>query len=311
MHKLTLLVCSILVGISISAAQSDWETAVEEIREELHKSMEEIHELKERLREDGLPSIRGFDALGTQGRASLGVFLQQSNDNQLLIAGFASQSNTKDSGVEEGDVLIAIDAQDLTGDLATASTVIEYLETIEPGAKVILTVMRGDEELQYTVETHSRPPMLGWIDRRLGDRQDLPYFEYRQERADRNDGWLDRIPWGNRNVPRDDKSDVEVTDLNPELGSYFGVDSGVLVLKASDESALEAGDVIVAVGDHDVASSHELHEKLKDASGSVTVQRDGKSIELTIDETLEGLRLEREVRIFSSQSDRSRNRQVW
>ena len=311
MHKFTLLVCSILLGMSISAAQSDWETAVEEIREELQKSMEEIRQLKERLHEDGLPSIRGLDALRLQDRATLGVVLNQANDQRLMIAGFTPQSSARDGGVEEGDVLIAIDAQDLTGELATASTLIEYLETIKPGTEVVLTVMRGDDEHQITVETHSRPPILGWIDQRFHDRQDVPYFEYRQERSNRNDGWLDRIPWGYRNVPRVDESDVEVTDLNPDLGSYFGVDSGVLVIRAGEESVLEAGDVIVAVGDQEIASSRELHEKLKDVSGSVTVQRDGKTIELTIDETLEGLRLEREVRIFSSQSDRSRDRQIW
>ena len=108
-----------------------------------------------------------------------------------------------------------------------------------------------------------------------------------------------------------DESDVEVTDLNPELGSYFGVETGVLVLKAGEESALVADDVIVAVGDQDVASYRELHEILKDASGSVTVQRDGKTIELTIDEALEGLRLEREVRIFSSQPRTSTDRRIW
>ena len=311
MHKLTLLACSVLLGISISGAQSDWETAVEEIREELQKSVEEIQQLKERLREDGLPAIRGFDAIGIQDRAFLGVVLRQGNDHRLMIAGFAPQSNARDSGVQEGDVLIAIDAQDLTGDFATNSAVIEYLKTIEPGVEVILTVIRGDAELQFTVETHSPSVMFGWLDRRSFDRQVLPHLEYRQERADRNDGWLDRIPWGNKNVPRVDESDVEVTDLDPDLGSYFGVESGVLVLKAGEKSALKAGDVIVAVGDQDVASSRELHETLKDASGSVTVQRDGKTLELTIDEALEGLRLEREVRIFSSQSRRPPNRQIW
>lgn len=311
MHKLTLVICSILLGISISAAQSDWKIAVEEIREELQKSMAEIQQLKERLREDGLPSIRSFDALGVQDRATLGVILQKDNDNPLMVAGFTPQSSARDSGIEEGDVLIAIDAQDLTGDLATAATLINYLETIEPGTDVIVTVTRGEVEHQFTVETHSLPPMLGWIDRGFGDRQVHPYVEFRQERADRNDGWLDRIPWGNRNVPRMDESDVEVTDLNPELGSYFGVESGVLVLKAGEESTLEAGDVIVAVGGQDVANSRELHEKLKDPSGSVTVQRDGKTIELTIDEALEGLHLEREVRIFSSRPRTSPNRQIW
>ena len=225
--------------------------------------------------------------------------------------GFSQQSNTRDSGVETGDVLIAIDAQTLTGDLATFSTVIDYLETIEPGADVILKVRRGSEELQYTVQTHSSVPSFGRLDRWFGDRQNRPYFEFWDERADRNDSWLDRIPWGNLNRHPMGDSDVEVTDLNPELGNYFGVDAGVLVLKAGDESALEAGDVIVAVGEQNVANSRELHEQLKKANGTVTVRRDGKEIELTIDETLEGLRLEREVRIFSRPLDKSNDRQSW
>lgn len=311
MRKITLVLCSVLVGFTISAAQNDWEEAVEEIRDELRKSMEEIQELKERLHEDGLPSFRGLDAFGTQGRASLGVFLNQNNDQDLIVLGFSQQSNARDSGVEQGDVLIAIDAQDLTGDAATSSTVIEYLESIEPGTEVILTVRRGDEELQYTVQTHSHVPAFGWIERRFGDHQNRPFFEYREERTDRNGSWLDRIPWANLNRHRGADSDVEVTDLNPELGNYFGVESGVLVLRAGDESALVAGDVIVAVGDQDVANSQELYEQLKNGTGSVSVRRDGKTIELTIDETLEGLRLEREVRIFSRRLDGSSDRQVW
>ena len=212
MHKKTLVVLSILMGFTISAAQNDWEEAVEEIREELKKSMEEIQELKERLHEDGLPSFRGLDAFGSQGRASIGVFLTQNNDEDLMVLGFSRQSNARDSGVEEGDVLIAIDAQDLTGDLAMASTVIDYLETIEPGADVILTVRRGDEELQYTVETHTHVPTFGWIEGRFGDLQNRPYYEYRNERADRNDSWLDRIPWSNLNRQYKADSEVEVTD---------------------------------------------------------------------------------------------------
>ena len=47
---------------------------------------------------------------------------------------------------KKGDVLVAIDAQDLTGTSATPSTVIEYLETIDPGAEVILSVERDDEK---------------------------------------------------------------------------------------------------------------------------------------------------------------------
>ena len=43
---------------------------------------------------------------------------------------------------------------------------------------------------------------------------------------------------------------VEFIDLNPELGEYFGSDSGVLVVEVDEESTLGlmAGDVVLAVG---------------------------------------------------------------
>lgn len=310
MRKAALIVCSILLAFSISAALEEWESAVDEIRDELRKSMEEIEALKERLHEDGLPSFRGMDSFGTRDRASLGVFLTEGNDQRLVVAGFTRQSNAQESGVQEGDVLIAIDAQDLTGESATTPTVIEYLESIEPGEEVILSVERGDEELQFTVETQS-PRMFDWIERNFGGRDDRPGFSFRNNDRDRAEVWIDRLPRIEWDRSRSNDGDVQVTDLNSDLGSYFGVESGVLVLKAGKESSLEAGDVIVAVGDQKVANSDELHEQLKDGSGSVTVQRDGKTIELSIDETLDGLRLEREVRIFSRRSDDPTDRRIW
>lgn len=310
MRKTTLILCSILLGFSISAAQEEWESAVDEIREELQKSMEEIEALKERLHEDGLPSIRGLDSLSPNVRASLGVFLDERNDQQLVITGFTRQSNARDSGLQENDVLIAIDAQDLTGDSATATTVIEYLETIEPGDEVILSVERGDEEMQFTIETQPHR-MFDWIERRFGGRDDRPGFSFRNNDRDRAEVWIERLPSIEWDRSRSNNGDVQVTDLNPDLGSYFGVESGVLVLRAGEESSLEAGDVIVAVGDQSVATSDELHEQLRNGIGSVTVHRDGKTIELSIDETLDGLRLEREVRIFSRRSDRPSDRRLW
>ena len=46
---------------------------------------------------------------------------------------------------------------------------------------------------------------------------------------------------------------VEFIDLNPELGEYFGSDTGVLVVEVDEESTLGlmAGDVVLAVGARD------------------------------------------------------------
>lgn len=60
---------------------------------------------------------------------------------------------------------------------------------------------------------------------------------------------------------------AELTDLDPDLGEYFGTDEGVLVVRVpdrtpADRAGLEAGDVIVRVNDRDVASIAELRRAL-------------------------------------------------
>jgi S1-C subfamily serine protease len=53
----------------------------------------------------------------------------------------------------------------------------------------------------------------------------------------------------------------ELVTLNPDLGEYFGTDEGVLVVSVPEESALslEAGDVIISIGNRKVKSpSHAM-----------------------------------------------------
>jgi len=47
---------------------------------------------------------------------------------------------------------------------------------------------------------------------------------------------------------------VELVELNPELGTYFGVERGVLVMEVDEDSTpgLVPGDVILEVGDREV-----------------------------------------------------------
>jgi hypothetical protein len=63
-----------------------------------------------------------------------------------------------------------------------------------------------------------------------------------------------------------DSSDdgVELVELNPRLGSYFGADEGVLVTDVARSSTLglQAGDVVLRVGDRDVATPQRFRRVL-------------------------------------------------
>lgn len=81
--------------------------------------------------------------------------------------------------------------------------------------------------------------------------------------------------------------DMEFAPVNPDLGRYFGVKEGILVLSVPDSSALplKAGDVILSVGGRKPTSVSKLLEILQtyDDGESVTldVVRDHKRLSVT------------------------------
>ena len=81
---------------------------------------------------------------------------------------------------------------------------------------------------------------------------------------------------------------LKLAELDPELGEYFKVDRGVLVLKAQTDNKLqlETGDVILQVGDTQVNSPAEFMRTLREyESGeelSIDVKRDRKNRTLKV-----------------------------
>jgi hypothetical protein len=75
---------------------------------------------------------------------------------------------------------------------------------------------------------------------------------------------------------------VQMITLNPELGEYFGVESGVLVTEVDEDSdlGLRPGDVILRVGDREVRDPNHAQRILMsyeaDEPVRITVRRNGR-----------------------------------
>lgn len=82
-------------------------------------------------------------------------------------------------------------------------------------------------------------------------------------------------------------SGLELAPLNPRLGKYFKVDSGMLVLNARTGNSLNlaAGDVITAVGSQEVFQPADLMRNLR-------FLKDGKKIDLGIIRSGQSLTIE-------------------
>lgn len=93
---------------------------------------------------------------------------------------------------------------------------------------------------------------------------------------------------------------LELAPLNPGLGNYFQVDSGVLVLSAREDNSLNlaAGDVITAVGSQEVSRPADLMRNLR-------FLKDGEKISLEVirkgqSETIESQAVDKSIQRISS-----------
>jgi len=69
------------------------------------------------------------------------------------------------------------------------------------------------------------------------------------------------------------KGGLQLVDIGEDLGKYFGVDAGVLVLDVPPGSALKPGDILRRIDDADIGNAREAYRLLAelDAAGEATV----------------------------------------
>lgn len=309
MKKLLAAGFCVLLGSLIMGADSELESAMEDIQSELNGVMEELHSLRERLHRERPGSQFGTAFLHqSNDRASLGVYLREYGD-QIVVTGFPPDSAAQKSGIQQGDQILAVDDNEFTENQAKVELLVEYLQSLEPGAEVSVKVNRDKISMEFAVETQPMHEMFGTHEFEVLAERFTPWL--RDRVIPRGEIHIDRFPGWESVLEMRGQDPVQVADLNPDLAENFEVDSGVLVLNAAEESELKAGDVITHVGNTEVASVEELFDALRTEHDNVVINRRGAELELDFDETLNGLQLEREVSVFSKKSTKRRDRQSW
>ena len=211
--------------------------------------------------------IREFDF--TSRRAMLGINIEDS-DEGVVVAGVSPGGPADESGVETGDIIVAIEAAELTDSESSSPTevLIGYMARVMPGENVTLSIVRGDEEheieiearaleAQYFAGAFATPTMpLPQGNFRIGGQPPMAFdFTRRIGR------------W----------ADMELVELTPALGGYFGTNEGILVVRAPSDDGLELrdGDVILEIGGRTPTSTEHAMRIL----GSF---EPGETLELTI-----------------------------
>ena len=240
-----------------------------EARENLAIAAREVARLSARANAPYVGGLmRDFERMGR--RAMLGVNISDDEDG-VRVEGVTPGGPADDSGVETGDIVTAINGAELAGtdEGSPSETMIGFMTQVEPGEEVTLTIVRDGDEQEIEIEANMIEPRL--LTGSAFETLAAPYLrggmtaEMPQSLTLRAVGPLGR--W----------SDMELVELTPSLGAYFGTDEGILVVRApsDEELELEDGDVILEISGRAPMSREHAMRIL----GSFEV---GETLELTI-----------------------------
>jgi S1-C subfamily serine protease len=170
------------------------------------------------------------------------------------------------AGVRSGDIITRVDqksvltgGETVTRDVRQSSPglrLIELAAALEPNDTISLEYRRGKDRKTVTLVTTDEPNILirGRPD---GNRS----FAFRYAPDGRmGPGGPAEIFEGMPFLYGSPLADLELAPLNPDLGQYFGTDTGVLVISVPTESQLgfKGGDVVLAVDGRKLESPSHL-----------------------------------------------------
>ncbi len=280
------LLCGLVLALATPLAmagegnsESDYyneelEARLDEARKQLDeaaKRLAEIHEQSFENNRRGYEALSQAYALNFTQRAMLGVLLDGADDGGgVALIGVTPGSGAADAGLKSGDKLIVIGENRLDGEDGY-DALSNYLKSVKPGESVALQYERDGELHDAVVITQARSDHMAYI---LDDQFanfgrdfsfDFSLGDFGQMRH--------RVLTGKG--PR-------LTDLDENLGDYFGVDAGVLVLEAPEESELKSGDVLLRLDGEVPQSARDARRTIARADSAIEAEIMRKKRERTV-----------------------------
>ena len=207
-------------------------------------------------------SIRFFPG---EDDAMLGVVIRDT-DEGVHVDAVTPDSGAEAAGIRADDVIVAINGKALASEPRPGKAVSEAMSEVAPGDAVAIAFLRDGEERDVEVIATARPHPAKSIRWRMA-RPSGPDAFFRSLRDAPNHRFFE------------EELELELVDIGEDLGKYFGVDAGVLVLDTPPGSNLKPGDILRRIDDADIRNAEEAYRLLADLDEDATasIRRENRS----------------------------------
>lgn len=295
-------------------------------REAMARAREAMEEARRAMRQARRQAVEVRRELVSRPRLGVGVDERQPDRVDSLgvrVTRVPEEGPAGRAGLREGDVIVAVDGRRLVEPLADADEegeldrerslpvqrLVRVLREHEPGDRVEVTYRRDGTESTTTVELAAPhelrglgapeppvPPVFRFRGRDGPDIHPPPAGPgYPRRPGARRGPALMRWREVCRDLPGQELpfpagacvAGLQVAELNPELGEYFGTAEGVLVTAVAEGVATgpRPGDVILGVGERSVEDVDDLARILGSYEDgeeiSLRLRRAGRELEVT------------------------------
>jgi hypothetical protein len=236
-----------LPPLSASFAADAPKAAVEKgTREKLDAAQRRLEEAAREVADLSM-SMSDYDmprfTTAARPRAFLGLSMKSRGDEPtdgVELLSVSPGGAAADAGLQAGDVITELNGKSLKrdGDASPRSRLLDLMREVNPGDKLAIRYRRAGKSIAGTIVAQEPPDRVFMFNGAAPGMPgmpiapglpDLPRFAFM-----RSDGVF---------------GSAELVALTPKLGRYFGIDKGLLVVRAPEDERLklEEGDVIVDI----------------------------------------------------------------
>ncbi|MEW5764633.1 MAG: PDZ domain-containing protein [Acidobacteriota bacterium] len=275
------------------AQDEDLERRLAEASRQLAEAEKQIRVLEEKLARRELQKLDQMKVLKkVSERPRLGVILETDPDEEVdpkgvLLRGVSPGGPADEAGLRAGDILISINGNPLGLKDSKQATkkIYEVLGEAKTGDSIQVDYLRGAKKNSAVIKVRPLVPSDWNFQFTMPEIPDVPAVPAVP------DVHVMKVPdvrvFVGGGLP-EDWYDVELVELNPDLGRYFGTEEGLLVVSAPKDSSLKlkGGDVLLEIAGRKPSSPSQTFRILRTYEEGekvpLKVLRDRKTLDLTV-----------------------------